>query len=312
MPMTNISPQADTHRRPDLFLVGAPKAGTTSLHAYLSEHPDVFMSGRKEPFYFAPDIPYPIRRNRFDYGKDEERYLTLFEGATTETCVGESSTHYMSSHVAPGLIREFQPDARIVCILRDPVYVAYAWHGERLFRGVESNRGFDLALLDRPAGALYLEVGRYGSQLKRWFDHFGRERVHPIVFDDFVADTPGEFRRLLEFLGVDPAFQPRSFVVHNPATAKSRLVPRLRTRPVRITADALRRMAGKRMTRGLSRGLRNLPVLNRSGARPAMPDEVRRRLQEAYEEEVELAGQLLNRDLRGLWWSRADHEPVAR
>jgi hypothetical protein len=288
-------------RRPDLFIVGAPKAGTTSLYEYLDEHPDVYMSAVKEPMYFSPDIPYRARREPFVLGRDEERYLALFAGATTEQRVGEASTHYMASHQAPELIRAFQPDARIVCMLRDPAQVAYAWHGERVYRGGESHRRFDLALLDDERGAPYLEVGRYGSQLQRWFDHFGRERVHVIVFDDFATDTAGEFRRLLEFLAVDAGFQPSSFGARNTVGSKSPLVARMRRGPLRRAAEGIRRLAGERAARTLSQGVRNLPLVNRRGARAPLAPEVRQRLEMAYRAEIELAGQLIGRDLAALW-----------
>lgn len=288
-------------RRPDLFIVGAPKAGTTSLYAYLREHPDVYMSSPKEPMYFSPDIPMRARRDGFMFGRDEGRYLALFAGATTERRIGEASTHYMASHQAPGLIREFQEEARIVCILRDPVEVAYAWHGERVFRGGEKVRRFDLALLDDERGAPYLEVGRYGSQLTRWFDLFGRERVHVIVFDDLGRDTPKEFRKLLEFLDVDPGFQPASFEARNTFASKSRLQPLIRRGPGRRVGDGVRRFAGPRLARVLSQSFRNMPLVNTRGPRPALAPDVRLRLEDAYRDEIVLAGRLIGRDLKSLW-----------
>jgi hypothetical protein len=254
--------------------------------------------------YFSPDIPMRARRDGFVFGSDEERYLALFAGATSERHVGEASTHYLASRQAPGLIRAFQEDARIVCILRDPVEVSYAWHGERVFRGGETISKFDLALLESDGGVPYLEVGRYGSQLTRWFDHFGRERVHVTVFDDFGRDTPGEFRRLLEFLEIDPDFQPSSFSARNTVSSKSRLVPLLRRGPLRSVVNSVRRVAGAGAARTLSRGMRSIPVVNSRGSRPPLAQDVRRRLEDAYRDEIELAGRLLGRDLAALWAQR--------
>ncbi|MEP7158671.1 MAG: sulfotransferase [Chloroflexota bacterium] len=293
-------------RRPDFFIVGAPKAGTTSLYEYLDEHPDVFMSSVKEPMYFSPDLPYRARRDGFVFDRDEERYLALFAGARSERRVGEASTHYMASHQAPGLIRTFQPEARIVCILRDPVEVAYAWHGEGVFRGGETARNFDLALLNDERGVRYLEIGSYGSQLTRWFEHFGRERVHVIIFEDFVRDTPTEFRRLLKFLDVDPNFQPSTFGARNTVTSKSRLVPRLRRGRLRRAANGLRRVAGPGIARALSQAVRGIPVINHRGRRAVLATEVRHRLEDHYRDEIELAGRLIGRDLTALWTRASD------
>ncbi|MEP7158919.1 MAG: sulfotransferase, partial [Chloroflexota bacterium] len=213
-------------RRPNLFIIGAPKTGTTSLYSYLEGHPDVFMSPVKEPMYFCPDVRGGLRR-RYEHGEDEADYLDLFMGAGTERYLGEASTRYLASKVAPQLIHEFEPDARIVAMVRNPVDLVHALHNERVSYGTEEITDFDAAIAadsDRMAGrrlrpgsdplwAAYRNAALLGEQVERWFDTFGLERVHVIVFDDFGADTPGEFRRLLEFLGIDPQYQPATFEV---------------------------------------------------------------------------------------------------
>ncbi len=251
--------------------------------------------------YFSPDVEYSARRERLEYGRDEERYLQLFADATVEKRIGEASTHYMSSAVAPGLIREFDSNARIVCLLRNPADVAHAWHGERVFRGVEAERSFDVALLESENGAPYRDVGRYGSQLRRWIDLFGESQVHAILFEDFTRDTEDEFRRVLKFLDVDSRFQPREFGVHNAATSKSAVVPLLRTRPLRYAAGVARTVLGPPMARRLSRGVRRIPRMNGGSPRTPLTPEVRRWLDDHYGDEIEHAGQILGRDLLDLW-----------
>ena len=108
-------------RRPDTFIVGAPKAGTTSLYAYLEGHPDVFMSPVKEPGYFAPDVIGGSRKTV--YGEDADRYLALFADARNEKRVSEASTRYLVSPRAPSLISDFQPAPRIIVMLRNPIDV---------------------------------------------------------------------------------------------------------------------------------------------------------------------------------------------
>jgi hypothetical protein len=111
---------------------------------------------------------------------------------------------------------------------------------------------------------------------------------------------------LLEFLGVDPDFQPSSFAARNTVASKSRIVPLMRRGSVRRVADGIRRVGGRRMARTLSRGLRSIPVVNRRGQRAALAPEVRRRLEDEYREEIELAGRLLGRDLEALWSAGTD------
>jgi hypothetical protein len=294
-------------RRPDLFVVGAPKSGTTSLYEYLREHPDVYMSEVKEPFYFSPDV-FRTFRNKFKHPEDEERYLALFAAATTEKRIGEASTTYLASPAAPRLIHEFAPDAHIICILRDPVEVAYAWHGERVFRGVEPHKAFDRALLDSDDGQKYRQIGKYATQLERWFAEFGRERVHVIVYEDFAADTPAAYRSVLQFLGVDPDFRPASFAAHNTVSGKSRLVPFLRGPLGRRVSAAINRAAGRGIARRLSRAARQLP-LRRGRSRPPLDPDLRQVLVDDYRPEVVRAGDLLGRDLVSLWLPQSDDPP---
>ena len=221
-------------KRPDLFIVGAPKSGTTSLYDYLDGHPEIYMSPVKEPIYFGPDIQAGFK-HRFTYGVDEKEYLELYADARDEKHLGEASTRYLASHQAPHLIHEFEPSSRIVAILRNPVEMIYALHNERVSHGAEDVVDFESALAlddERRAGrqlphgsnamgAVYRDNARFGEQVQRWVDTFGRDRVLVIIFDDFAADTPGQFRRVLEFLEVDPDYQPAAFAVSN-ASHKSR------------------------------------------------------------------------------------------
>src|SRR4051794_30295372 len=208
-----------------MFIVGAPKCGTTSLYVYLEGHPDVFMSPVKEPMYFSADARGAPRR-RFAYGSEESAYLALFDAARDEKVVGEASTSYLASQVAPRLIHQFDPAARIVIMLRNPVDMMYSLHGERVSFGREPLQNFEEALAadeDRMAGrnvpdratalrVAYRSAASYGEQVGPWLDEFGRDAIHVIVFEDFVADTALEFRRLLEFLGIDAEYAPASFV----------------------------------------------------------------------------------------------------
>src|SRR5579872_6439243 len=137
-------------RLPNFFIAGAPKAGTTSLYHYLSQHPQVYMSPLKEPNYFAAEIREdncdPVVRRRL-YGEQRalrrfldgpmlgphfsgivsewEDYLRLFANATTERAVGEASVGYLRSPTAPSRIAEKIPEAKIIVMLRDPADRAF-------------------------------------------------------------------------------------------------------------------------------------------------------------------------------------------
>jgi len=315
-------------RKPDLFIIGAAKCGTTSLYEYLKGHPEVFMSPAKEPRYFSPDLMSGSPHD-FHYGRDLERYLGLFSGARDEKRLGEASVRYIYSEQAPRLIREFNPDAYIVAMVRNPIDMMYSMHNQRLSEGREPLEDFEQALAaeaDRLAGrgirpglnpglAVYRPRARFGEQLPRWFETFGRARVHVIVFEEFVREPAAHFRRLLEFLDVDPGYQPESFAAHNSSHApRFRFIRKLTNARLSqwLVWRALPAVAGDHATRALVRGFRNSPLNRRRATRPPLRPELRRRLQEEFAGDVARLGELLGRDLAGLWWkSPAERSPAA-
>ena len=101
-------------RKPDFFIVGAPKCGTTSMHRYMSQHPDIFMAQGKEPIYFGSDLKH-------DWKVSQEQYFDLFRDADREQRIGEKSVWYMHSETAAAEIKAFDANADIIIMLRNPV-----------------------------------------------------------------------------------------------------------------------------------------------------------------------------------------------
>src|SRR5437762_14391876 len=109
--------------RPNLFMLGGPKCGTTSFQEYLAGHPQVFMSEPKEPCYFDKDLPFPASP------RNDAEYMRCFDGATGEhTVIGEASTNYLYSKVAVATILAFNPAARFIVMLRKPIDMARVPH----------------------------------------------------------------------------------------------------------------------------------------------------------------------------------------
>ena len=213
--------------KPNFFIVGKPKSGTTALHHMLNQHPDVFMSPVKEPNHFARDaIEAAERRNRGFRGlpyKKREDYLKLFADSQDQKVVGESSTAYMLSREAAAQIETFNPDAKILMILREPVDFLYSLHHQLLRSGNENEGDFRKALLleeDRkrgrkiprsasdPANLFYSEQAKYCEQVQRYLDAFGRSNVKVLLYDDFRDDNLAVYREVLAFLEVDTNFKP--------------------------------------------------------------------------------------------------------
>ena len=278
--------------KPNFFLVGAPRCGTTSMYSYLKQHPQVFLPILKEPHFFGTDLtvqPHTIR--------DRELYLGLFADAGEhQKVVGEGSVWYLSSPRAPGEIKAFSPEARVLIMLRDPADMTYSLYSLYRRTGNEDLSTFEEALAaeaDRrrghrippaayfPEGLLYTKVASYARQVERYVETFGRDRVRCVFFEDFVADPAAVYRRTLEFLGIDAGFQAEL----DPEKATQRLRP--------LVLKQLRRTAPEVRARMSSAGIRS----HKSPPRPPLPREVRCRLQSRLSSDVARLGDFLGRDL---------------
>ena len=123
-------------RKPNLFIVGAPKCGTTAWVSYLSGHPDVYFTPRKEPHYFCTDFP------NYRWADSEESYLAFFEGAGDAKIVGEASVRYLYSREAAREIHAFNEQARILILLRKQGSFLPSYHNQVLYNRDETNPDF--------------------------------------------------------------------------------------------------------------------------------------------------------------------------
>ena len=291
--------------KPDFFIVGAFKSGTTALYDYLRQHPQVFLPFHKEPLYFGADL---TRR----YGRmSAADYEALFRDARPGQRVGEASAWYLYSTSAAREIAEYSPDAQIIAMVRNPVDVMHAEHSQLIFNVEEDITDFAEALAAEPArrrgermppGPLrpetlyYRHSVRFAAQLQRYFAVFGRDRVHVIIFDDFRSNTAGVYRDVLEFLGVDPAFTP-VFDVRNPnKRVRSPLIQRLVYQPpgpILRLIPRLRRLPAVHWLRGAVLRANSAPA-----PRDKIDPELRQRLTAEMAPEVERLATLIGRDLR--------------
>jgi hypothetical protein len=297
-------------KKPDTFIVGAFKAGTTALYEYLRAHPQIFMSVPKEPMYFGQDLTPRYRR------MTESEYLDLFRGAAESQRAGEASPWYLYSTSAPREIRDFQPDAQIIVMLRNPVDVMYSQHSQLVFNQREDLTDFATALAaedDRLAGrripadairpeALYYRRSvRFPEQVRRYLDAFDRGRVQFIVFDDLVAEPRAVYRTTLEFLGVDPTVEVDLSVYNPNRRARSGRLQRAIFAP----PPALRGLFGRLRRLPIAHRVRDALVSANSGraTRAPMDPGLRAQLTAEFAPQVAELGQLIGRDLSN--WSRA-------
>jgi hypothetical protein len=237
--------QGDSMALPDFLVIGAPKAGSTALHAALAQHPGLYMSAVKEPKFFLSDGPPPARGGPGDAQTYREHvwrrpdYEALFDEAAPGALRGESTPLYLHDPAAHRRIRALIPDAKLIAVLRDPVERAHSNWTHLWSAGLEPIGDFAAACEEEArrieAGWAsfwhYTGLGRYGEQLRHLYRLFPREQVLVLRYLSLV-DSPAEtLDRICGFLGVEPgviASLPRENVTAHPErTLRYRTVARV-------------------------------------------------------------------------------------
>ena len=208
--------------QPNFFLIGAMKSGTTSLYHYLNQHPDIFFPENKEPHYFAfkddPEIckgPGDDERFKDMIVRDYDAYLELYKKADHQSVIGDASAMYIYYGRSAKEIHDFNPDAKILVILRNPVERALSSYKHLLRDDRETIMDFQEALdaeSERVANNFmpiwfYQKAGLYGEQLAPFVDLFG-DQVKILLYDDLVKDQQGTIAEIFRYLGVDDTFMP--------------------------------------------------------------------------------------------------------
>lgn len=214
---------------PNFIVIGAGKAGTTSLYQYLRSHPQIFMPQVKEPGFFS-DQP--------KWEKGIDWYKGLFRRQHGADAIGEASTNYTKHPHYPDVperISKVVPDARLVYIVRDPIErmrshymfrVVYEWEKDPI----------DTALESVP---LYLDTSRYAHQIEQYLQWFPLEQLLIIKTEDLHRDRQAVTRRLYGFLGVDPNWNPPNIQKHFNTSVDKRV-----SRFPLLRRETLRRIPG--------------------------------------------------------------------
>ncbi|MEO0917295.1 MAG: sulfotransferase, partial [Pseudomonadota bacterium] len=193
---------ADAGRKPNLFVIGASKAGSSALHSYLRWHPDICMSTEKEPCYFVDDdelsAAWPIMARR-PCSHDWEAYLSLWEGGEDARYRGEGSVYYSQTphrSGVPGRIAQTCPDARIVYLVREPVQRAVTHYWQR-FKEFQEDLPIETAMREH---AIYRDTSDYALQLQAYLDHFEPSQIRVIVAEDLRTRRRQEIDALTDWL----------------------------------------------------------------------------------------------------------------
>lgn len=301
--------------RPEFFIIGEPKSGTTALASFLAQHPDIFISQPKEPGFFCTDLHRECDRhnpdNDFYSIRDIEVYLSLFQ-QTGAAHSGEASTNYLYSKEAAANIHDFNKNARIIAIFREPVSFLSSLHNQYVNETVEDQPDFSAALAIEgarrqgrhiplntrcPSELFYRERIKYCEQLKRYIDIFGRENVLTIIFDDFAMDNAETFRKVCEFIKVNNDFTPDFIRVHE------RKRPRLQWLNKWVRQSSVKSMIKRLLPLNLYTPLQlSIQGLLMEKSPPAHLDEsIRQELMAEFKSEVMQFSELVSRDLVALW-----------
>ena len=304
-------------RRPDFFILGAPKCGTTALSEYLRRHPRVFVSTPKEPHFFCDDFDYYYAPGR----RTLQHYLALYEGAGDEhLAVGEASVWYLYSRTAARNIMRFDPRARVIVMVRNPVDLVPSLHSQMSYMLDEDEpdletawrlqqsraRGERLPSTVRvPAFLQYGEAALLGAQLRRVYEQVPPEQVKVLVFDDLRDDAGAVYRETLAFLGVPDDGRDEFPRVNENKVHQSGALARFTQRPpapLVAMARGVKRVTGRERLGVLDRVRRtNRQVARRTDIPPALAQELRDR----FRDDVRELGDLIGRDLSA-WTDRPD------
>lgn len=292
-------------QRPNFFIIGAPKCGTTSLSEYLRAHPNVLMSSPKEPYFFSTDF------NLGFISSLEEYLTTCFHGLSDHhRAVGEASAWYLYSEDAVPQILDFNPDARFIIMVRNPIDMFASLHSQMFMERNENiedaeaawdfqwlrQKGYHIPKLCRvPRFLQYKAACSLGSQVKIFFSMVERNRVKVFVFDDFIRDTEAVYGEVLSFLDL-PNDGKQFFGAYNEnKVIRSKLIANLvamaqGNKKLLYLLNTAKKIANIEKF-GLSE--RNVRKKKRSPLSPSF----RTRLSKCFQDDVHLLSGLIGRDL---------------
>ncbi len=294
---------------PNFVMIGAGKAGSTAVHRYLSQHPDIFLSPVKETNFFSYEGGRPAFTGPGDDQLGAARnpivhiddYRALFSQARDESALGEASPSYLYVPAAPVNLQRHIPDAKIIAVLRDPTERAYSNYCMFRTTGREPLNEFAEAVKHEPRRIEegwaptwhYVAHGFYYQQLKRYYELFSAENIRVYFFEDLKADATTVMADIFRFLDVDDSFKPNVFEKHNvtgmPKNARAHAMLNGRS-PLGAIA---KRIVPERL------GRRALSFLRKKNLQrmPALSADVRRELIEVYRDDVLALQTLTGRDL---------------
>lgn len=301
---------------PNFLIIGAGKSGTTALHAYLQQHPDVFMTGVKETNFFALE---GTTVNRDGDQSDEQlehypwsitdwdEYQGLYENAGKAIALGETSPMYLYHPKAPENIHRRFPEMKLIAILREPVDRLYSRYMHLVREHREPTKNF-MDCLDRESiwwkrNDLVRE-GFYGTYLQRYRDLFPEIQMKVFLYDDLRSDELAVIREIYQFIGVDDSFVPNTEREHNVSgKIKNPFIDSLfgQTSILKKAVKAIAPSVIDKLKNSESAQKKLQSIRNNNLEKVALDPEDKKKIQkEVYAAEMKDLSEILNRPLK-LW-----------
>jgi hypothetical protein len=295
---------------PNFLIIGAAKSGTTAVHAYINQHPDIFMSDPKELRFFSytglPPKGLPDVYIHQGVTKLEE-YQLCFQNVADEKIVGEASPMYLYTPGTAERIKQVIPDVKMLAILRNPIDRAFSAYMHAIRDWIEPAGSFKEALqfeqerINAGWGMLwhYTNAGFYFKQLTRYYLVFNSDQIKVVLYDDLVNDVSALLVDIFAFLEIDTTFKP-DITAHPNVSGfpKSQNYHKflyqlfMKDNPIKRLS---RHIVPKSMRQKSMIQLRSMNLEKR-----AMPLEIRRQLIQLYYDDIKNLEELIHRDL-SLW-----------
>lgn len=291
---------------PNFVIVGAAKAGTTSLYAYLQQHPQIYLSPVKETNFFAferekldflgginPSYLADFKTNIYDY-------RAQFAGVTNEIAIGEASPAYLYLPQAVERIKHYLADPKIIIILRDPVERAYSHYLHHLRDRLVPHCDFLEALKLEPERIAnnwwwdyhYVRVGLYYTQVKRYFDNFELQQIKVYLYEELKANSLALIQDIWQFLDVDPQFKPDLSARHN-ATG----IPQNKTIDALIYEPSVIKTVYQLLPDTIRKPITAQIAKRNPLKKPSLPEEARQQIKPLFREDILKLQELIQLDL---------------
>jgi hypothetical protein len=295
------------NKLPNFLIVGAAKSGTSSLHNYLNQHPEVFMPSYnsegmkvKEPRFLIKDL---VKHRLHNGVWTWEEYKSLFNDVIDEKAIGESTVLYLYYYkdAIKNIKEKLGNDVKIIIMLRNPADRAYSAF-QHVSRGFKEQNSFEKSLemedgrLERVENltpmVMYKDMGLYHEMVKSYQENFSN--VHIVIYDDFRDDTENEMKKTYQFLGISDNEDIDYVTRHNVGGKRWK---NDKMKHLFMKENPIKSVFKRIIPKGIRKGLRNNLVTASTNKVLLMKDQTRIMLNDFFREDVRKLSDLLNRDL---------------